>query len=78
MSKVRRRNLIGIKKNRSFGARPKHNKTSVAYRKTLKRLKARKRCPNCAYYGLGMNNQEGMCKDCKDFSNFKRDGLCNS
>ena len=56
----------------------KHNKTSVAHRKMLKRLKARKRCPNCAYYGLGMTNRDGMCKDCANFSNFKRNELCNS
>ena len=69
---ARRKQMKHVKKNRSFGHRHKHNKTSVAYRKTLKRLKARKRCPNCVYYGLGMNNREGMCRDCINLSNFKR------
>jgi len=67
-----RTQMKGIKKNRTIGHRPKYNKKSVAYRKFLKRLKTRKRCPNCFYYMLGLNNQDGMCRDCENFCNFKR------
>ena len=67
-----------MRKWRANGHKHTHNKTSVAYRKLLKRLKVRKRCPNCAYYGLGMNQRPGMCGDCKNFNNFKGRELCDS
>jgi len=63
-----------IRKWRATGRKHKYNKKSVAYRKFLKRLKARKRCPNCVFYMLGMNQRPDMCGDCKSFSNFRRRG----
>jgi len=39
-----------------------------------KTRRKKQKCSLCAYYGLGMNNKVGMCKDCKNFSNFKKKG----
>ena len=69
--------MKGVKASRKIGHRPKYNKKSVAYRKSLKRLKARKRCPDCIFDILGMNQREGRCGGCKNFSNFKRREQCN-
>lgn len=57
---------------RDSGHKHKKNKVSVAERKKLKRLDVKKRCFNCVCYELGMNQKKAMCKECINFSNFKR------
>ena len=50
----------------------KQRPTTEQYRKNYDKIfRKRKSCGTCLCFRMGMNQRDGMCKDCVNYSNYR-------